>query len=192
MESWGAVFRDLVERGLSGVRYVVSDEHLGLVQALQRYFPAAAHQRCTVHYQRNALAYVSTPERRDALMTALRDVWAAPCVEEARSRLQRLIDSSRKPLPKLAAWLEESAHDTLAFMMLKNRSHRRLLKTTNGVEHDHAKVRRRSRVVRIFPNEAALIGLLATLAIERNEQWLERRYLIADESTESEDVTQAA
>src|SRR5207253_6462237 len=67
MESWGAVFRDLVERGLSGVRYVVSDEHLGLVQALQRYFPAAAHQRCTVHYQRNALAYVSTPERRDAL-----------------------------------------------------------------------------------------------------------------------------
>jgi transposase-like protein len=178
LETWGAVFRDLVDRGVAGVEMIISDEHAGLVQALKRYFPNAAHQRCTVHYLRNALSYASTPAWRDVVKEGLRNVWAAPTREEAVERLNQLMVKIRKALPALATWLEETAHDTLAFYEHLQPEHRRLLRTTNSVEHDHAEVRRRSRVVRIFPNEASLLRLLGALAMERNEQWTERRYMV--------------
>ena len=189
LETWGAVFRDLVDRGIAGVEMTVSDEHLGLVQALKRYFPHAAHQRCTVHYLRNALAHVSSTTWKQEVRDGLRDVWAAPTREEAEERLQRLVTKARKPVPNLAEWLERTGHETLTFLDHSAPEHRRLLKTTNSMEHDHAEVRRRSRVVRIFPNEASLIRLLGALAIERNEQWLERRYMVF--KTDGE-VTQVA
>ena len=194
LETWGAVFRDLVDRGVAGVEMTVSDEHLGLVQALKRYFPHAAHQRCTVHYLRNALAHVSSMTWKQEVRDGLRDVWAAPTREEADERLQRLVARARKPVPGLAEWLERTGHETLTFLEHCAPEHRRLLKTTNSMEHDHAEVRRRSRVVRIFPNEASLIRLLGALAIERNEQWMERRYMVfkQDPSTKDEEVTQVA
>jgi len=192
LESWGAVFRDLVDRGVTGVEMVVSDEHLGLVQALRRYFPHAAHQRCTVHYLRNALSHVSTATWKREVRDSLRDVWAAPTREEAEERAQRLISKLKRPVPKLADWLDETIHDTLTFLARVAPEHRRLLKTTNSMEHDHAEVRRRSRVVRIFPNEASLIRLLGALAIERNQQWLERRYMVFKPETKQEAVTHAA
>ena len=194
LETWGAVFRDLVDRGVAGVEMTVSDEHLGLVQALKRYFPHAAHQRCTVHYLRNALAHVSSDTWKLEVRDGLRDVWAAPTREEAEERLQRLVTKARKPVPNLARWLEDTAHETLTFLEHCAPEHRRLLKTTNSMEHDHAEVRRRSRVVRIFPNEASLIRLLGALAIERNEQWMERRYMVfkTDAGTNDGEVTQVA
>lgn len=148
LETWGGVFRDLVDRGVAGVEMIVSDEHLGLVQALQRYFPHATHQRCTVHYLRNALAYVSSDVWKRDVRDSLRDVWAAPTREEAEERLQRLITRTRKPAQALADWLECTAQETLTFLDHVQPEHRRLLKTTNSMEHDHAEVRRRSRVVR--------------------------------------------
>lgn len=192
LQTWGSVFRDLVDRGVAGVEMIVSDEHAGLVQALRRYFPHAAHQRCSVHYMRNALAYVSSAEWKQVVRDGLRDVWAAPTLEEAQERLQRLIARTRKAIPALAQWLEETAVDTLAFLTHAQPEHRRLLKTTNSMEHDHAEVRRRSRVVRIFPNEASLIRLLGALAIERNEQWLERRYMVFREEEATEQLAQSA
>src|SRR5574338_448142 len=89
--SWGAVCRDLAARGLRGVRYVVSDEHRGLTTALQRHWPEAVHQRCQVHYLRNALAKVTTPARQQALVAGLRDVWAAPTRAEATRRGAALV-----------------------------------------------------------------------------------------------------
>jgi putative transposase len=77
--------------------------------------------------------------------------------------------------PALAEWLEETAHETLGCYTLKVPSHRRRLRTMNGIEQDHAEMRRRTRVVRIFPNEASLLRLASALAAERNEQWMERR-----------------
>jgi transposase-like protein len=185
-ESWVRVFRDLVQRGLEGVEYVVSDEHAGLVQALGLYFPEAAHQRCQVHYMRNALSYVSTDALRDALITGLRDVWAAPTREEAQARLARLVDTLRAKAPTLAEWLEESAEQTLACYELPAGVHRLRLRSTNSVEHDHADIRRRTRVVRIFPNDASLVRLASALAIERNEKWMERRYLSMPEAPQAE------
>ena len=192
LQTWGSVFRDLVDRGVAGVEMIVSDEHAGLVQALRRYFPNAVHQRCTVHYMRNAHAYVSSAEWKQVVRDGLRDVWAAPTLEEAQERLQRLIIRTRKAVPALAQWLEETAADTLTFLTHARPEHRRLLKTTNSMEHDHAEVRRRSRVVRIFPNEASLIRLLGALAIERNEQWLERRYMVFREADATEQLAQSA
>ncbi|HEY0151230.1 MAG TPA: IS256 family transposase [Longimicrobium sp.] len=185
-ESWVRVFRDLVQRGLEGVEYVVSDEHAGLVQALGLYFPEATHQRCQVHYMRNALSYVSTDALRDALITGLRDVWAAPTREEAQARLARLVDTLRAKVPALAEWLEETAEQTLACYELPAGVHRLRLRSTNSVEHDHAEIRRRTRVVRIFPNDASLVRLASALAIERNEKWMERRYFSMPETPQAE------
>jgi transposase-like protein len=186
-ESWVRVFRDLVQRGLEGVEYVVSDEHAGLVQALGLYFPEAAHQRCQVHYMRNALSYVSTDTVRTELITGLRDAWAAPTREEARARIARLTDKMReRKVPALADWLEETAERTLACYELPAGVHRLRLRSTNSVEHDHADIRRRTRVVRIFPNDASLVRLASALAMERNEQWMERRYFIMPDAPQSE------
>lgn len=150
-ESWGAVMEDLVERGLAGVAYAVSDEHQGLVGALRRFFPEAAHQRCQVHYPRNAMAKVSSPAQQQKLVAALRDIWAAPTRREADARLARLITSVRKALPTLAEWLEETAPETFSVFELPTAELRRRLRSTNSIEHDHAEMRRRTRVIRIFP-----------------------------------------
>jgi putative transposase len=176
LESWTQVFEDLTRRGLTGVVYVVADEHAGLVTGLHRFFPEAAHQRCQVHYLRNALSKVSSPTHQQRLLTALRDVWSAPTRREADARLARLVAAVRKPLPSVAEWLEETAAATLCAFELPTPELRRRLRSTNSIEHDHAEVRRRTRVIRIFPNEASLLRLGTALAIERNEQWLERRY----------------
>ena len=185
-ESWVRVFRDLTQRGIEGVEYVVSDEHAGLVQALGLYFPEADHQRCQVHYMRNALSYVSTDAVRAELITGLRDAWAAPTREEARARITRLTDTIRVKVPTLAEWLEETAEQTLACYTLPAGVHRLRLRSTNSAEHDHADIRRRTRVVRIFPNDASLVRLASALAMERNEQWMERRYFIMPDAPQSE------
>lgn len=175
-ESWSSVMDDLVRRGLSGVVYAVSDEHQGLVGALRRFFPDAAHQRCQVHYVRNAMAKVSSPAQQQKLLASLKDIWAAPTRRDAEARLARLVVSLRKPLPTLAEWLEATAPETFSVFELPTAELRRRLRSTNSIEHDHAEMRRRTRVIRIFPNEASLVRLGTALAIERNEQWLDRRY----------------
>lgn len=181
LESWTMVFEDLVQRGLNGVEYAVSDEHHGLVAALRRFFPDAAHQRCQVHYLRNALSKLSSPRTQQQLLDALRDVWSAPEKAEAEARLARLVAQLRKPHPALAEWMENTAPATLANYGLPSVVHSRL-NSTNSIELDHAAVRRRTRVIRIFPNEASLLRLGTALAIERNEQWCSRRYFNPDET----------
>jgi transposase-like protein len=175
---WSRVFKDLHARGLQGVRYVVSDEHAGLKAAIQRYFPDAAHQRCQVHYLRNALTRVTTPSRQQALLAGLRDVWAAPTRAEAERRGQQLITGLRGALPAVATWLEETLADTLAFFTLQEAEARRRLRTTNALEREHEEVRRRTRVIRIFPNEASYLRLATALAADRSDQWAKRRYVV--------------
>ena len=179
--SWRRVFEQLVQRGLTDVEYVVSDEHAGLVDAIRRFFPDALHQRCQVHYLRNALDHVSSPLLAEQVKNGLRDVWAAPTRGEAEQRLVRLLDALRASAPRLLEWLEATIDDTLSVYALTDPSARRHLRNTNSIEHDHMAVRRRTRVIRVFPNEASLVRLLSALAMERNEQWLGRRYLLPQE-----------
>lgn len=176
--TWSRVFRELSARGLHGVRYVVSDEHAGLRAALQRYCPDAVHQRCQVHYLRNALTKVSTPTRQQALLAGLRDVWAAPTRAEAERRGATLAASLRPVLPAVADWLDTTLHETLGFYALPEPEARRRLRTTNALEREHEEVRRRTRVIRIFPNEASYLRLVSALTIDRNDAWAKRRYVI--------------
>jgi putative transposase len=177
-QTWGAVFRDLVKRGLHGVTYVVSDEHLGLKAAVQRYCPGAVHQRCQVHYVRNALAKVTTPARQEQFLAGLRDVWAAPTRAAAETRGAQLAAALRPALPAVADWLEATLGETLGFYALPEAEARRRLRTTNALEREHAEIRRRTRVIRIFPNEASFLRLAAALAADRNDGWAKRRYLV--------------
>jgi putative transposase len=176
--SWGAVFRDLAARGLGGVRYVVTDEHVGLKAALTRYWPEAVQQRCQVHYLRNALTKVTTPTRQQALIAGLRDVWAAPTRAEAERRGVALAAALRPALPTVADWLAATLGDTLGFYTLPGAEARRRLRTTNALEREHEEIRRRTRVIRIFPNEASYLRLATALAADRNDAWAKRRYLV--------------
>jgi transposase-like protein len=177
--AWRRVFEHLLQRGLTGVQYVVSDEHAGLVEAIRRFFPEALHQRCQVHYLRNALDHASSKAAMEQVKLGLRDVWNAPTRAIAELRAAALITQLRPTLPTLADWLEGSIGDTLAVYALADKEARRRLRTTNGIEHDHMAVRRRTAVIRVFPNEASFIRLASALAMERNEKWLARRYVVA-------------
>jgi transposase-like protein len=176
---WRRVFEQLLQRGLSGVQYVVSDEHAGLVDAVRRFFPDAQHQRCQVHYLRNAMDHVSSDANRDEVKQGLHDVWNAPTRAGAEVRIQALIARWRLALPGLATWLETTIDDTLAVFALADGVARHRLRSTNGIEHDHMAVRRRTSVIRVFPNEASFVRLASALAVERNEKWLAKRYVAA-------------
>lgn len=176
--SWGSVFEDLVDRGLRGVRFVSSDENKGLRNALQRFFPGAAQQRCQVHYLRNLLEKCPSTERFHEVKAALKEAWDAETLEGARSRIRTLLEELEEKSPRVASWLDETVEETLAAFELPTPAERKKLRTTNGVEHEHAEIRRRTRVVRIFPNEASLLRLATALAVQRNEQWALRRYLL--------------
>ena len=190
--SWRAVFDDLIKRGLTGVEYVVSDEHAGLVQAIHRYFPDAAHQRCQVHFQRNARDKVSSPVVQQHVTDGLRAVWACNTRRDAEAQLARLILELTPIAATVATWLETAAPDTLAVYALPRRDMRRRLATTNSIEHDHMAVRRRTSVVRVFPNEASFLRLASALAMERNDQWLSRRYVVPQPTYDAEALMPAA
>jgi len=176
--SWAAVFSDLLDRGLDpkSIRLVVSDEHRGLLAALRRYFPGAIWQRCQTHYQRNAGAKV--PRRiRSEVHRQLRDVFNAPDQQQAKERASQVIANWQDRAPELANWLENTIEEPLAIFRIPDK-HQRRLRTTNGLERYHQEVRRRSRVIRIFPNRASCRRLTTALAIEQSEEWLTgHRYL---------------
>jgi transposase-like protein len=184
-QTWSQVCQDLLKRGIRGVRLIVSDEHLGLRQALERSFPGAAHQRCQVHYLRNVYGQ-TTPERFQQIRDALREAWDSATRAAAQARIQILLKELDSISPRTARWMEESIEETLAVFELDSPAERQRLRSTNGLEHDHAEMRRRTRVVRIFPNEDSLIRLASALAIERNEQWARVRYLLVTEEARIE------
>lgn len=176
--TWSTVAKDLIARGLTGVVYLVSDEHHGLKAAFQRYFPDVVQQRCQVHYLRNALAKVSTQARQQALIASLRDVWAAPTRAEAEARGVTLANALRATLPAVADWLDATLHETLACYALTDPAAFKRLRSTNALEREHEEIRRRTRVIRIFPNTAAFLRLATAMAADRNEEWSRRRYFI--------------
>ena len=185
--SWAEVFHDLTQRGLGGVTYVVSDDHVGLQAALRRYFPDAVHQRCQVHYLRNALSKVSSDALHQRIRDGLRDAWSATTREEASGRFARIVDELRRDAPRVADWLADTHGETLACYTLSRDDVRRKLRSTNGLESHHQIVRRRTHVIRIFPHEASLLRLLSALAIEQNDSWRSRRWLLEPTFIEQED-----
>ncbi len=178
------LFRSLKARGLKGVELVVSDEHEGLKAAIARHFQGASHQRCQVHYARNLLGMVGSARRKD-LGADLRAIFAAPTREQALGITSSVARKWReKGYAKVAEHLEERIEECLSCLAFPE-SHRRRIRTTNGLERLNQEIKRRTRVVRIFPNREACLRLVTALAVEQSEEWLTgRRYLDVEELRE--------
>ena len=170
------LFRSLKARGLRGVELVVSDDHQGLRAAVERHFQGVSWQRCQVHYARNLLGMVGHARRKE-LAEGLRGVFAAPSREVALRLASELALRWRASHPRVAEHLEEPIEECLTCLAFPE-SHRRRIRTTNGLERLNQEIKRRTRVVRIFPNRQACLRLVTALAVEQSEEWLTgRRYL---------------
>src|SRR5215212_1124227 len=170
------LFRSLKARGLKGVELAVSDDHKGLKAAIARHFQGASWQRCQVHYARNLLGMVGH-DRRKELAEGLRGVFAAPSREVALRLAHELADRWRESHPKIAEHLEEHVEECLSCLAFPD-SHRRCIRTTNVLERLNQEIKRRTRVVRIFPNRRSCLRLVTALAVEQSEEWITgRRYL---------------
>lgn len=177
--TWDETFRWLKQRGLKGVMYVISDQHSGLTEAIKKHFQGATWQRCQVHLMRNILGATSVRNRTEvASYTKL--VLQAPDMKEARRRLDDFIERFEKKAPKAVACLEEAFEDAMAVIALPEK-YRKRLRTTNMQERLNEEIRRRERVIRIFPNDESAHRLIGALLAEQNEVWQERRYLDMDE-----------
>lgn len=174
--SWSEIFKSLKERGLSGVEFITSDDHDGLVKAAQRYFPGALWQRCQAHFMRNISDKVAKADRV-SLKADMRSIFNSPSKERAKELLDTTVKRYEVNYPAVADMLEEAADDILACFNLPQ-NHRKRLRTTNLLERYNQEIKRRTKVVRIFPNEEAALRLITALAAEQSEEWLSgRKYL---------------
>ena len=177
--SWGAVFSELKERGLRGVSYVVSDDHAGMVKAIERHFQGAVWQRCQVHFVRNALALCGR-QQRPLVLRLMKVVTESATREAAKAALRAAIAELQKKAPKVARLLEESGEEILGVYALPE-AHRKRMRTTNMLERQNQELKRRTRVIRVFAHEQSCLRLIAALLMETNLDWMGRIYLSMEE-----------
>jgi putative transposase len=172
---WTDFLRGLTRRGLSGVRLVISDAHEGLKQAIAKVV-GATWQRCRVHFMRNALAHV--PRRQHQMVAAvIRTAFVQEDQTQARGQWRETADKLRGRFVKLAALMDDAEDDVLAFMGFP-KEHWPQLASTNPLERLNKEIKRRSRVIGIFPNNAAIVRLVGTLLAEQTDEWqVTRRYM---------------
>ena len=174
--SWREFLLRLKQRGLFGVEFVVSDDHQGLKAAIREVLPEAAWQRCYVHFLRNALDYVPRKVDDDCLME-LRWFYDRRELAEVRRDLAAWLAKWQGKYPKLCNWVEDNIEETLTYYRLPL-AHHKHMKSTNMLERLNQEIKRRTHVVRIFPNAASCLRLVRALAVETHENWLEAiRYL---------------
>jgi putative transposase len=174
---WSEFFRSLRSRGLHGVRLVISDHHLGLKNAIAKVFVGAAWQRCRVHFMRNVLAKV-TRANGEMVAAAIRTIFAQPDAGAVAAQFERMVATLEPQFPEVAAMLVDAREDLLAFSAFPV-EHWRKLWSTNPLERLHREVKRRTDVVGVFPNDAAVDRLVTAVIVEQHDEWAvaERRYL---------------
>jgi putative transposase len=172
--TWSDLFRDLKKRGLEGVELVTSDAHEGIRAAVARHFQGASWQRCQFHFIRNILPLAAKGQKQD-LHGDLRAIFDSDDPETLSWRLQEITRKWEAKRPAVADKIDEEIIDALACFCFP-RPHRKRIRTTNALERLNQEIKRRTRVVRIFPNPASALRLISTLAMEQNEDW-DRRYL---------------
>ncbi len=174
---WRNFLQSLVARGLSGVELIISDAHSGLDSARQAVFGGVPWQRCQCHLQRNAQAYVPRQDMRSEAARDIRSIFNAPDRQEADALLKKAVAKYSQDAPRLADWLEENLPEGLTVFAFPE-SHRRLIRTTNGLERLNREIRRRSRVASLFPNDASCLRLVTAVVMEISEDWQTgRRYI---------------
>jgi putative transposase len=174
---WRSFLRSLKSRGLGGVRLVISDQHAGLVAALRRSFQGVAHQRCRVHFARNLLALVPK-SHQDMVAAVFRTIFAQPDPTTVDSTWDQVRDQLGDRFPKIAVLMDDAKAEVLAFSSFP-RAHWTKVWSTNPLERLNKEVKRRARVVGIFPTEASVIRLVGAVLTDIHDEWQagDRRYL---------------
>lgn len=175
---WRAFLSGLKDRGLHGLELVVSDAHEGLAAARKAVFPSVPWQRCQFHLQQNAAHYVPAVALRPAVAADIRAIFNAPDRAEAEHLLAKFLERYEDTAPKLVQWAEENLSQGFTVFDFPP-SHRRRLRTTNLLERMNEEIRRRTRVARLFPNEASCLRLVTAIVMEISEEWqtADKRYL---------------
>jgi len=182
--AWLAFMRGLVARGLSGVKLASSDAHPGLVDAIAATLPGACWQRCRTHFMRNLLTRVPK-SAQGFVATMVRTIFAQPDADTVHEQHARIVDQLQVRFPAAAALLEEAGTDLLAFTGFP-KEHWRQLWSNNSLERLNKEIRRRTDVVGIFPNRAAVVRLVGAVLAEQNDEWaVARRYMSADSITKA-------
>lgn len=172
---WTEFLRRLKSRGLGGVKLVISDAHTGLKAAIARVFDAT-HQRCRVHWMRNALAHVPKGQHT-VVAAAIRQAFNQPDQKGAAEVWRHVADQLRPRWPKLGALMDETEADVLAYMAFPAQ-HRTKLHSTNPLERLNKEIKRRADVVGVFPNEDSIIRLIGAVLFEQNDEWQsQHRYM---------------
>jgi putative transposase len=172
---WTKFLRSLTRRGLRGVKLVISDAHEGLKKAASKVL-SATWQRCRVHFMRNALAHVGAKQRQ-MVAAAIRTAFTQETPAAARKEWRSVADRLRARFPKLGELMDEAEDDVLAHMSFP-KDHWRQIHSTNPLERLNGEIKRRTDVVAIFPNEAAIVRLVGAMLLEQNDEWaVQRRYM---------------
>ena len=169
---WTDFLRSLARRGLRGVKLVISDSHEGIKAAVSKVF-SATWQRCRVHFMRNALAHAGKSGRR-VVSAFIATAFAQETPEAARAQWRSVADQLRPSVPKLAALMDSAEDDVLAYMTFPPQ-HRTKLHSNNPIERLNGEIKRRTDVVGIFPNEAAIFRLVGAILLEQNDEWAVQR-----------------
>lgn len=176
VNTWKDFLKSLRQRGLHGVEFVVSDDHQGLRKAIAEIIPEAIWQRCYVHFLRNAIDYLPRKADDDCLKE-LRWLYDRRNIQEARKDLAVWLNRWQDKYPKLCGWVEENIEESFSFYQLPL-GHHKHMKSTNMLERLNEEIKRRTRVVRIFPNQESCLRLIRALGAETHENWIEaHRYL---------------
>jgi len=174
---WRQFLSSLKKRGLHGLEMITSDDHEGLKAALRATFNGVPWQRCHVHLQRNAAAYVPKVQMRKQVAQDIRYILTAPDRNEAERLLDLAVDKYSETASRLSAWMQDNLPDGFSVFKLPEK-HRRRLRTTNMVERVNKEIKRRTRVATLFPNEDSLLRLVSAILMEISEEWeTGRKYL---------------
>jgi putative transposase len=184
-ESYKQLFEKLKERGLTKPSLIVSDAHKGLVAAIGECFPGASWQRCKVHFMRNVLVHVPHKEK-ERFASLLKSIWMTTDLETAKRRAQELAEEYRGKCPKAVETLEEGLEDALTFLAFPKLDARKV-SSNNMLERLNKEIRRRTRVVGIFPNPDSYLRLVTVYLMEYSEEWSVTRGYLSEDSLKSLD-----
>lgn len=174
-DSWTELLEQLIERGITGVKLIVADDHKGLAKAARKLFPEVKKQRCTVHFMRNILA--KSPKRlQKRLANEVKAIFAAETLEEAKSIKQEFVATWNKELPELIKCLEKGFGAATQFHAF-HKSHHKRIRTTNGIERLHLEIKRRTKTIGSFPDRESALRLVTAVALNHAKNWESRAYL---------------
>ncbi len=175
---YASLLRGLIDRGLSGVRLVISDDHEGIKAALSGELPGAEWQRCTVHFERNILAHVPSSSMAEVAQD-IKAIFKVRRAKTAKALAEEFVELYGKRFSKAVAVFEVGIEDALTYLSFPGSHHTRI-RTTNMLERLFKEVKRRTRVVGVFPNETSASTLATEIALRSSEEWALRRYLAVD------------